>query len=482
MSSHRRAVACAVTLLIVFAPPVYGKTGDLPESARRYLEGQTHHNAIGVVRYEHEADAFLVRIVPGYARQTGLPCSACHYQFPQLNAFGRLFKLNGYTLTGLKPIDDKDKKGRTILELLPFNPISVMMQASLTHLATAVPGTQNTTVSMPQQLSVFWAGAISGKLGTFSQVTYTTSGGTFVIDNVDVRYADHGKVGTTPLSWGVTFNNNPTVEDLWNTTPAWSYPFQSSETAPSPLGNTQVDGGLAQRAVGVGAYAMANEMLYAQIAAYRSAVPTAAAPLDTSARNVMSGATPYWRVALQHKFGQQYLMVGTFGLSTKLYPAGVSGPTNRYTDAAIDAQHETPLGSGNLVTRIAWIRESQTNNAGYIAEPQAAAHRTGTLKTLRVSSSWYPSQTFGLTASAFTTTASVDSLLYPAEAVKGSASGRPESNGGALEAVFNPWENARMSIGYTMFNRFNGAKKNYDGAGRNASSNDALFVAWWFNF
>ncbi|HZY26172.1 MAG TPA: hypothetical protein VFE71_10120, partial [Bacteroidales bacterium] len=43
--------------------------------------------------------------VPSYARQTGMSCSACHYSFPQLNAFGRLFKLNGYTLSTISTID-----------------------------------------------------------------------------------------------------------------------------------------------------------------------------------------------------------------------------------------------------------------------------------------------------------------------------------------------------------------------------------------
>ena len=39
--------------------------------------------------------------VPAYARQTGIPCSGCHTQhFPGLNALGRRFKLDGFTLTG----------------------------------------------------------------------------------------------------------------------------------------------------------------------------------------------------------------------------------------------------------------------------------------------------------------------------------------------------------------------------------------------
>jgi hypothetical protein len=39
--------------------------------------------------------------VPAFARQTGMPCSACHFQhFPVLNDFGMAFKMNGYTMIG----------------------------------------------------------------------------------------------------------------------------------------------------------------------------------------------------------------------------------------------------------------------------------------------------------------------------------------------------------------------------------------------
>src|SRR5579864_5512421 len=37
-----------------------------------------------------------VAAVPSYARQTGLPCSGCHYNPPELNPAGRKFKLTGY--------------------------------------------------------------------------------------------------------------------------------------------------------------------------------------------------------------------------------------------------------------------------------------------------------------------------------------------------------------------------------------------------
>src|SRR5947207_9631370 len=37
-----------------------------------------------------------IKAVPSFARQTGLPCSGCHYMPPELNPAGRRFKLLGY--------------------------------------------------------------------------------------------------------------------------------------------------------------------------------------------------------------------------------------------------------------------------------------------------------------------------------------------------------------------------------------------------
>ena len=45
--------------------------------------------------------------IPGFARKYGLPCSACHTVWPQLNNFGQVFRDNGYRLKNERdsPID-----------------------------------------------------------------------------------------------------------------------------------------------------------------------------------------------------------------------------------------------------------------------------------------------------------------------------------------------------------------------------------------
>ena len=51
---------------------------------------------VAAVTFASEASA-----LPLFARQTGMACSACHFQhFPMLNGFGRAFKSAGYTMMG----------------------------------------------------------------------------------------------------------------------------------------------------------------------------------------------------------------------------------------------------------------------------------------------------------------------------------------------------------------------------------------------
>ncbi|HEY2547443.1 MAG TPA: hypothetical protein VGI46_15345, partial [Candidatus Acidoferrum sp.] len=39
-----------------------------------------------------------IRAIPAFARKYGLPCSACHTAWPELNNFGQVFRDNGYQL------------------------------------------------------------------------------------------------------------------------------------------------------------------------------------------------------------------------------------------------------------------------------------------------------------------------------------------------------------------------------------------------
>lgn len=433
----------------------------------------------GALARTHEA-ALGKMLIPSFSRQTKLPCSACHYQFPQLTPFGRLFKLNGYTLTGLIPIVGPDSGG---LKLAPIPPASAMIVASTTHTATAEPGKQNNTTSFPQQASLFLGGQVTPNVGVFSQFTYTPEDERILVDNIDVRYATHLNLGERDWLVGVTLHNNPTVQDVWNTTPAWGYPFIASSVAPSGSAAALIDGALAQQVLGLGAYTLVSSTVYAEASMYRSAPQGSSGALDSSAVNTTNGVIPYWRLALQHQWTSTYLMVGTYGFSANMYPAGVSGTTNRYTDIGVDAQVEHPVGKGTLIGRATYIHEKQRLDAFSTALPPLAEGSHQSLSTVRANVGFLPSQRIGVNLGYFQTTGTSDTLLFAPGAVTGSRTGSPRTAGEIGEFVYNPWQNFRLGLQYTVYNEFNGAHTAYDlVGGRRASDNDALYLYAWFAF
>ena len=426
--------------------------------------------------------AAVHRTIPSFSRQTKLACSACHYQFPQLTPFGRLFKLNGYTLTGLETIGQPADTTSETLKLAPIPPASAMLVTSMTHLSDALPATQNNTASFPQQFSLFLAGQVTPKVGAFTQFTYAAPDGSFGIDNVDFRFATHTSFSGRDLLFGLTVHNNPTVQDVWNTTPAWGFPFISSEVAPSPSASPIIEGTLSQQVVGVGAYSLWDNLLYTELTGYRSAPQGTAEPLDSTATNTTKGVAPYWRVALQHQYPSTYLMLGTFGLASQLYPTGITGPINRYTDVGADAQIEQKVDQGALIGRVAYIHESQTLNAARAAAPPTADFLKNTLETFRASASYVATLRYGVSLQYFLTSGNTDPALYPAGAITGSRTGSPNSSGLLGELTYNPWQNTRLGAQYVLYGKFNGASTNYDGSGRNASNNNNLYLYLWVAF
>src|SRR3989449_3558174 len=284
--------------------------------------------------YESAYARSATRLTPTYARQTGLACSACHTHFPELTPTGRAFKLNGYVFRRSESLEGKNPEGQQSLLLNLVAPVSLMFQTSYTSTKKALPGTQNGTVLFPDQLSLFTGGEITPHVGGFLQVTFDPQSGQLGVDNADFRFATHGTVLSKRATFGLSVNNNPTVQDVWNSTPAWGFPYGSSAVAPAPGAATLIDGTLGQQVAGLTAYTMWNDRVYGEFGAYRSAPLGIQRPLDSMATGVISGAAPYWRGAVPHVLGPNYLSLGTYGVAAGVLPAGVSRPTKPVTHLA----------------------------------------------------------------------------------------------------------------------------------------------------
>ena len=424
------------------------------------------------------------RAIPSFARQTKMPCSTCHTQFPELTEFGRMFKLNGYTLSAIEKIEAQDSAGREELSLNLMPIVSIMAQASLTELRKRMNGGPNGNVLLPDQLSVFLAGAITPKIGAFVQLTYDAQSGSLHLDNTSLRFATQGTLASQPTTFGLSLNNNPTLQDLWNSTPAWGFPYASSSVAPGPLSSTLIDGTLGGEVAGLSGYLYWNSAVYAEVGAYRSSPLGTPQPFDsaTGANGIINGVAPYWRVAYTRQLGDDYLEVGTYGIYAQRQPGSFvpGGSADAYTDVALDFEYMRPRGRNELTVAGTWIHEVRSMAASVSAG--LASVTSQKMDVFRVRGTYHIGQMWALSAMPFFATGTTDPVLYPSAAVTGSLAGSPNTTGLLGEVDFNPWQNARITLQYTAYGKFNGRANNYDGGGRAASDNNTLYVVTWLMF
>ena len=416
--------------------------------------------------------------VPSFARQTGLQCGACHTAYPQLNEFGRTFKLNSYSIEG----------GDSKLPRLAF-----MAQPSFTHTEKsqsggAAPHFNANDNGALSQASIFYGGKIVGNLGAFSQFTYNGVSDRFAIDNTDIRWSGTSSIAGSDVVYGITLNNNPTVEDLWNSTPAWGFPFASSDLAPGPAASTLIDGGLAQQVAGLGGYALWNDMIYAQIAGYRSLSAQTQTMLGVSPAGEaeISQTMPYWRLALQHTWGNHYLSGGTFGLIADTFPGRVeTAGTDRRRDLGLDAQYQYTGDKSDLSVLVRWVDERADWNASLPLTNTSNAHDT--LRTLSATVSYLYDKTYGVDLGYVGIRGNADAALY------GSRTGSPDTNQFVVQFDYLPfnrdggpalwqWFNPKLILQYTAYSKFDGSHSNFDGNGRNASDNNTLYAMVWLPF
>src|SRR5580704_15896678 len=372
--------------------------------------------AITMIGFTRPAEA-----LPSFARQTGQPCGTCHTDFPGLTPYGRRFKLLGYTVGGGKyrttPFPSFPSAGSSakanayasdpaLANLAAYTkamdprggepgdsqekgwvpPVSMMAIAGFTHTqAPLAPPTDpyspnDNTVLTP--VSFFWGGAVTDNIGAFAQVTYNAPpaggfadpfGHTWTWDNTDVRYARELSIGGMGVVLGITANNNPTVQDVWNTTPAWSFPAVASTIGNSgPSAKTIIEGAFSAHVGGVGAYAYIGDMLYLEATAYRTLDFGTQNALGTDpfgAPGLIDGYAPYWRAALEPHWGNHYLMVGTFGMMTSIHnwidptfalgTTGTLAQTDKFTDIGFDSQYQYQGDNYWITLRGSYIREFQ---------------------------------------------------------------------------------------------------------------------------
>jgi hypothetical protein len=455
--------------------------------------------------------------LPLFNRQTGQNCVACHAggQFPELTPYGRLFKLTGYTLGQ-----------RTV----PVSAMAVVSRSSVANTSKSDdPGAdfQKNNKVLVASASVFLGGKITDNLGAFVQFTYDpyatqSDNGSFhgatAADNMELRYADHFIDTQRDLIVGVSLNNNPSLSDPWNTAPAW----MQYVPVPSPTSSRFIDGsapypGYAAggNIAGLTGYAYLNRTWYGELGAYgtsRGALSVFHAGVAAADNTRLKGLNPYWRLAWTHEWGAHNLMLGTSGMLANIYddPLDTSSTTSLHhsKDLTLDAQYQYLLDPHAVSAQLVFERSTQRmpgfladQPVGYVTAGGAALAPTSASDTthlLRAKLTYVYRARYGSSLGVFNLTANTDTAnqssgydpgtlsitsdplaTAPSQRVGGNLSGNPATRGWTWEAFTTPIQNLRIGLQYTGYSRYNGATRNYDGFGRNASDNNSLFLYVW---
>lgn len=104
--------------------------------------------------------------VPSFARQTGMACSACHYQhFPVLSGFGMAFKASGYTMMGAQ--GKIEGEHLSIPDTLNGSGLVKLRYQKTNGAPDVVNGatTNSGQWQLPDEMALFFSGRVSENVG-----------------------------------------------------------------------------------------------------------------------------------------------------------------------------------------------------------------------------------------------------------------------------------------------------------------------------
>jgi hypothetical protein len=411
--------------------------------------------------------------VPAFAAQTGQPCAACHVGAfgPQLKPFGRDFKLNGYL--------GNDGQDHGL-------PLATTARVSFTHTSDpqaggAAPGLRPNDNSIIDQVSLYYAGKIAPQLGGFIELTFDGVAQRPHLDNVDIRHVKEIELFRQSALWGLTLNNGPTVQDAWNSTPVWRFPYNRSPLAPTPLAAPMIDGAVAQRVAGLGTYMLWNGLIYTEIDAYKglAAVDLKRLGQDPDDGDQTTSVLPYARVALIKDWSNHHAEIGAYALAGEVLPGGGQslGFTTRVIDTALDANYQyifnpAKAASDMVSAHATYIHEDSSIDAG-AARLFSTLHHS--LDTFRADVSYSFAATVTPTVQYFRTTGTADAAYWA------TPTGNPNSDGLIFEVAYVPWGkgnsavpnvNLRLAAQYVDYLTFNGTTVN-------AANNNNFYFSFW---
>ncbi|MDA8088672.1 MAG: hypothetical protein M0Z61_00400 [Nitrospiraceae bacterium] len=317
--------------------------------------------------------------VPSYARQLEKPCTACHTIWPNLNQYGRQFKVKAYTDAS----PDWDVVSKDRLNLFYIFPISARImfipyQIEQDHSA-ATAGSVNSTYNVNQtfidNMQIFLAGRIYRYAGLFTSVESGAVGGSGnASGNFSLAVAKFAFA--YPLSNGntlglVLFHGQSTSADPFDSLGGWDRDIATPDTEGLPWvlskgWTSSFWSGNSRNGATVHGYFLGNQ-LYAALSVMRGSGVSDADFFATTFMHQLSNplASPenastgpvsgYARVAWDQKLSNGAATFGGIvytGQERVTSTAGVAAVpfiTTRINRQYLDASLEQNFGTNNLV-------------------------------------------------------------------------------------------------------------------------------------
>jgi hypothetical protein len=443
--------------------------------------------------------------IPVFARQVQQNCVACHVggQYPELTPYGRYFKMTGYTQgAGTQVKDD----GVAIPIAFSFQFGNNRMRNNTADGNPAAPA--GTPIDArngrfaPDQASIYSGGHITDNIGLFAQYTFAwdqgnSHSGTFGADNIDLRYADHIADASHDFIWGLSINNNPGLTDTFNSNPAWSFPFQysASGSATAPPVQTAIEGTYGGgTARGLTGYFYLNKSYYVEIGDYMANTGASKFLTYTSDKGApnhngtvpLIGANPYYRLAYTTEWGPSNLMVGAFGLKSKIGDGSGDGLKTTYNDNGLDAQYQYISDPTVVSTQLRFISEKISDPSNLVYTNPSQNLHSFYAKAMYVYRAKYGAglaywSEHGSADAAYTATDG-GANFYSCLDAPGCTVGSPNTKVWIPAVFWQPLQNVRLTLYKTLFSQFLGGSSNYDGYGRRASDNNSTYLYLWMDF
>jgi len=371
--------------------------------------------------------------VPSYARQTGQDCVACHIggYGPQLTPYGIRFKLGGYT-------DSDGKSGK-----MPLSGMVVLDYSKYKD-----DNNDNRTKSGLSEASVFLAGKLTDHLGSFVQVTHDGTEHHTSIDQADLRLTSSTVVADKDVLLGLSANNNPTVQDPFNTLPVWSFPYTSSPYANTMGAEFQGVGGTEQKVLGLNAYSLIDDQYYAELGLYNTLSPGIQSRLGLSHADAESfgrlNNAPYWRLGYMKDFRSSAFHAGVFGFNGSVKDRITDDVNYKFNDLGIDGSYQF-LGTRQHVFTVngSYIRETTKTNDG------TGMLTKNTVKDYKLNASYFFRNTYGASLGYFKATGSDGN-----SGNKGFLYQLDWTPFGKEDSWMSPWANLRVGMQYVTYKRF----------------------------